>query len=127
MEQAPLLKYFLALWMLWIKKSSKNTILNNKQQTLHHVMANQLKILNIIIAHIDKLEKVTGYNTQLLFNITTRINSKIAKQDLKKEMDEYFLTLNTIITDILQEIVLSNLTFDKKQAKQGILRSYTNK
>jgi len=90
------------------------TILNNKQQTLHHVMANQLKILNIIIAHIDKLEKVTGYNTQLLFNITTRINSKIAKQDLKKEMDEYFLTLNAIITDILQEIVLSNLTFDEK-------------
>jgi len=35
------------------------TILNNKQQTLHYVMTNQLKILNITIAYVDKLEEIT--------------------------------------------------------------------
>ena len=53
-------------------------ILNNKQQILHHVMANQLKILNTTIAYVDKLEEVTSYNAQLLFNITIRINNKMA-------------------------------------------------
>jgi len=75
-------------------------ILNNKQQILHHVMANQLKILNTTIAHVDKLEKITSYNIQLLLNIIIRINSKMAKQNLREELDEYFLILNAIITDI---------------------------
>jgi len=41
-------------------------------------MANQLKILNTTIAYVDKLEEVTSYNAQLLFNITIRINNKMA-------------------------------------------------
>ena len=40
----------------------------------------------------------------------------MAKQDLREEMDKYFLTLNAIITDILQDInyIIDYLTFVKK-------------
>jgi len=44
----------------------------------------------------------------------------MAKQDLKKETDEYFLILNTIITDVLQDInYIEHLIF----VKQGRLHT----
>jgi len=45
----------------------------------------------------------------------------MAKQDLRKETDEYFLILNTIITDILQDInyIIEHLIF----VKQGRLHT----
>ncbi|KAM0726187.1 hypothetical protein ACS0PU_008268 [Formica fusca] len=41
-------------------------LLENKQQTLQHVVQTQIKVVNNTIAHIEKLENIIDRNEKLL-------------------------------------------------------------
>jgi len=91
-------------------------LLANNQQTLQHAIKNQLKILQGTIGHMDSLEKTLSYNENLLFNVTERMQSQLAKFSRQEDMEERLLVLTTITTDLIDdtENILDFLAYTKE-------------
>lgn len=90
-------------------------IINNNEDTLQHVIKNQLKVLQTTIGQMDKLSEAIYYNENLLRNVTTRMQQQLAKFTQREDLDEHLLVLTTIVTDLTRDIisVIDFLTYTK--------------
>jgi len=92
-------------------------LLQDKQQTLQHATKNQIKILNATIGHIKSLEETLNYNEDRITNVMRRIQKQIINAVRREDVDEHLLLLNTIMTDLINDIedVIDFLTYTKDE------------
>jgi len=90
-------------------------LLQNKQLTMQHVSQNQIKVLNATIGHIENLEEILVYNKNLLMNVTNRMQQQITKTIRREDVDEHLLILNTIVTDLTNDVkdIIDFMTYTK--------------
>jgi len=90
-------------------------LLQNKQQIIQHATKTQIKILNATIGHIKSLEETLKYNEDRITNVMTRIQKQIINIVHREDVDEHLLLLNTIMTDLINDIedVIDFLTYTK--------------
>ncbi|XP_071629501.1 uncharacterized protein [Temnothorax longispinosus] len=72
-------------------------LLGNNQQTLHHAMQNQIKVMNATIGHIEKLEGIMERNRNLL---EKRFTDYLNKDEIK----EHFEIGIAVITDLIRDV-----------------------
>jgi len=90
-------------------------LLQNKQQIMQHAIKNQIKILNATIGHIKSLEETLTYNEDQITNVMKRIQKQIINAVRNEDVDEHLLLLNTIMTDLINDIkdIIDFLTYTK--------------
>ncbi|XP_072762326.1 uncharacterized protein [Anoplolepis gracilipes] len=97
--------------------------LQRKQQTLQHVMKNQIKVLNATIAHVDYLEKVIQGNEDRFLNITEKMRQSWLQMEkgygYREELDEHFIVLNAIIEDLMNDMM--DIITHLQDVKKGIV------
>lgn len=59
-------------------------LLQHKQQTLHHVMRNQIKVINATVGHIDKIENIMEQNRKLLEKRVTECTAYLNREEIKE-------------------------------------------
>ncbi|XP_072758153.1 uncharacterized protein [Anoplolepis gracilipes] len=98
-------------------------LLQGKQQTLQHVMKNQIKVLNATIAHVDHLEKVIQENKDRFLNITEKMRRSWLQMKknygYREELDEHFIVLNAIIGDLMNNMM--DIITHLQDVKKGII------
>ncbi|XP_077282385.1 uncharacterized protein LOC143908569 [Temnothorax americanus] len=72
-------------------------LLGNNQQTLHHTMQNQIKVMNATIGHIEKLESIMERNRNLL-------EKRFTDYPNKDEIKEHFEIGIAVITDLIRDV-----------------------
>jgi len=70
----------------------------------YSTLQNQLKVLDAIIGHTDRLEKTLTYNENFLANTTRRIGAQLAKFAQQEDIIEHLLIITTIMADFTQNI-----------------------
>jgi len=79
-------------------------LLQNMQQIIQHATKNQIKVLNATIGHIKILEETLKCNEYQITSVMRRMQQQIIKAIRHEEMDEHLLLLNTIMTDLTNDI-----------------------
>lgn len=81
-------------------------IMGNKQQTLNHVMQNQIKIINATIGHIDKVETIIERNRKLL-------EKRVSEYINREEIRELFTINNAVIAELIRDAgnIIEYLTY----------------
>lgn len=89
------------------------------QDIISHATKNQLHVLNVTIAHIQKLEENIQSNENLLVNTTQRIRHSQEQEIEREELNEHFMILSTMITNLIRN--LEDITEYLLYAKNGML------
>lgn len=86
-------------------------LLENKQQTLQHVVRTQIKVVNNTIAHIEKLENIIDRNEKLL-------QKRVTVYTERAEINEHFIIITAVITELIRdaENTIEYLTYIRKGA-----------
>ncbi|KAL6266162.1 hypothetical protein P5V15_003022 [Pogonomyrmex californicus] len=89
--------------------------LRTNGKVLQHAVANQIKVINATIAHLDKLENTLNYNENLIMSATKRLEQRLTESTLQADVDEHLLILTTIMNDLTKdtENVIDYLTYGK--------------
>jgi len=105
-----------------VKKIDEQIKLLQNKQVIQHATKNQIKILNATIGHIKSLEETLSYNEDRITNVMKRIQKQIINAVRCEDVDEHLLLLNTIMTDLINDIedVIDFLT----NTKHGIILTH---
>ncbi|KAL6252153.1 hypothetical protein P5V15_015133 [Pogonomyrmex californicus] len=89
--------------------------LRTNGKVLQHAVANQIKVINATIAHLDELENTLNYNENLIMSATKRLEQRLTESTLQADVDEHLLILTTIMNDLTKdtENVIDYLTYGK--------------
>ncbi|KAL6255626.1 hypothetical protein P5V15_012874 [Pogonomyrmex californicus] len=89
--------------------------LRTNGKVLQHAVANQIKVINATIAHLDELENTLNYNENLIMSATKRLEQRLTESTLQADVDEHLLILTTIMNDLTKdtENIIDYLTYGK--------------
>ncbi|XP_025075738.1 uncharacterized protein LOC112553060 [Pogonomyrmex barbatus] len=65
--------------------------LRTNGKVLQHAVANQIKVINATIAHLDELENTLNYNENLIMSATKRLEQRLTESTLQADVDEHFI------------------------------------
>ncbi|KAL6257845.1 hypothetical protein P5V15_011440 [Pogonomyrmex californicus] len=74
--------------------------LRTNGKVLQHAVTNQIRVINVTIAHLNELENTLNYNENLIMSATKRLEQRLTKSTLQADVDEHLLILTTIMNDL---------------------------